>query len=134
MSLETERVIKAKIKESIERDGSTGNLADSFTTVKIPNGWGVGDIDFLNQNAKYWYWINYGVAQSGRTTPPISRGAFKSGNPSPSSAGGNSRWGQSSNGQYMIKPSKPIEAHNYIQKTINQINQIISSVLGRTKL
>ena len=134
MALETTRVIQAKIKERIERDGSTGNLADSFTTVKIPNGWGTGDIDFLNQNAKYWYWQNFGVAQSGRTTPPSSRGAFTSGNPAPSSGGGNSRWGQSSNGQYMIKPTKPIEAKNYIQATINEINQIISSVLGRTKL
>ena len=134
MALETERVIKAKIKERIERDGSTGNLANSFTTVKISNGWGVGDIDFLNQNAKQWYWLNFGVAQSGRTTPPRSRGAFSSGNPAPQSAGGNSRWNQSSTGQYLINPSKPIEAKNYIQATINEINQIISSVLRRTKI
>lgn len=134
MALETERVIKAKITERIERTGSTGNLANSFTTVKILNGWGVGDIDFLNQHANYWYWMNFGVAQSGRTTPPKSRGAFRSGNPAPSSEGGTSRWNQSSTGQYMINPAKPIEAKNYIQATINEINLIITSVLGRTKL
>ena len=53
-----------RIKERVERDGSTGNLANSFTTVKITNGWGVGDIDFLNQNANYWYWQNLSSAQT----------------------------------------------------------------------
>ena len=130
---ETEKVIKAKIRERIEREGSTGNLANSFTTVKISNGWGVGDINFLNQNAKYWYWMNYGVAQSGRTTPPKSRGAFRTGNPAPSSEGGTSRWNQSSTGQYMINPTKPIEAKNYIQATISEINLIIASVVRSVK-
>ena len=131
---ETNRVIKAKIKASIERDGSTGNLEDSFTVVKITDGYGVGDIDFLNKNAKYWYWMNYGVAQSGRTTPPRSRGQFNSGNPAPQTGGGNSRWNQSAGGQFLINPTKPIDAKNYIQKTISEINQIISSVVRRVKL
>jgi len=131
---ETEVVIKRKITERIQRDDSTGNLAKSFTTVKLADGWGVGDIAYLNQNAKQWYWLNFGVAQSGRTTPPRSRGAFRTGNPAPSSDGGSSRWNQSSTGQYMIQPTKPIEAKNYIQATINEINQIISTVIGRTKL
>ena len=131
---ETERVIKEKIKERIERDGSTGNLANSFTTVKISNGWGVGDIDFLNKNAKYWYWQNFGVAQSGRTTPPRSWGAFQSGNPAPQSAGGNSRWAGKESSAYVINPQKPIEAKNYIQATMSEVNQIISSVVRRIKL
>ena len=130
---ETERVIKQKITERIDREDSTGNLANSFTTVKISNGWGVGDIDFLNKNAKYWYWQNFGIAQSGRRIPPVSRGKFRTGNPQPSSAGGNSRWDQSSNGEFMITPQKPIEAKNYIQATINEINQIISSVVRGVK-
>ena len=130
---ETERVIKAKITASIEREGSTGNLANSFTTVKITGGYGVGDIDFLNKNAKYWYWMNYGVAQSGRTTPPRSRGQFNSGNPAPQTGGGNSRWNQSAGGQFLINPTKPIDAKNYIQATISEINQIISSVVRRVK-
>ena len=130
---ETEKVIKAKITERIEREDSTGNLANAFTTVKITDGWGVGDIDFLNKNANYWYWQNFGVAQSGRKIPPSSRGQFRTGNPAPSSEGGNSRWNQSSTGQYMINPNKPIEAKNYIQATINEINQIVSSVVRRVK-
>lgn len=131
MARETEKVIQAKIQASIEREDSTGNLANSFTTVKIPGGYGVGDIDFLNTNAPQWYWQNFGVAQSGRRIPPPTRGRFNSGNPAPDSAGGKSRWNQSSNGEFFMTPQKPIEPKNYIQQTINEINQIISSVIRR---
>ena len=132
MARETELVIKNEIRQRIEREGSTGNLANSFTTVKIAGGWGVGDVAFLNTNAPYWYWQNYGVAQSGRKIPPANKGSFRSGNPAPSSSGGNSRWNHSSSGQYMIRPTKAIEAKNYIAATVGRINQIISSVLRRT--
>ncbi len=131
---ETEKVIKGKITDSIQREGSTGNLANSFTTVKITDGFGVGDIDFLNKQAPYWFWQNFGKAQSGRTTPPRSRGRFDTGNPQPTGGGGKSRWNQSSTGQFLIDPKKPIEAKNYIQSTINEINQIVSSVVRRVKL
>lgn len=128
----TEQVIKEKITERIERDGSTGNLANSFTTVKITGGWGVGDIDFLNKQAPYWYWQNFGTAQSGRKVPPSSKGAFKSGNPRPTSGASGSRWG--SNGNFFIKPKKPITAKNYIQATLNEVNQIVSSVVRTINL
>ena len=88
---ETELVIKQKISERIERAGSTGNLADSFTTVPLGfASWGVGDIDYLNKQAPYWYWQNFGVAQSGRTTPPRSVGQFSPGiaKPTPGQSGG----------------------------------------------
>ena len=127
----TELVIKDKINESVERDGSTGNLANSFTTVKISGGYGVGDIDLLNKQAPYWFWQNFGVAQSGRRIPPGSKGAFQSGNPRPTSGAGGSRWG--SNGQFFIKPKKPIQAKNYISATLNEVNQIVSSVVRTIK-
>ena len=128
---ETERVIRQKIKETIERTGSTGNLAESFFAFPMTDGYGVGDISYLNANAKQWYWVNFGIAQSGRKVPPRSRGQFRTGSAAPVSGGGNSRWNQSSTGQYMINPTKAISAKNYIQKTVNEINQIISSVLKR---
>jgi len=90
---ETEIVIRQKIRERIEREGSTDNLATSFFAVPIVNGWGVGDIDYLNTHAKYWYWQNFGQAQTGRTIPPSTaefprnRGSF-AGSP-PESGGGN---------------------------------------------
>lgn len=129
---ETEKVIQAFITGSIKRDGSTGNLANSFTTVRIIGGFGVGDIDFLNKQAPQWHWVNYGVAQSGRRIPPKSRGSF-SGKP-PSPGGGKSRWNQSSNGQFLINPRKAIGAMNYIQKTLNEVDKIISSVVRTIKL
>lgn len=132
---ETEQVIKAKITErSTKRENSTGNLANSFTTVKITGGWGVGDINFLNQQAPYWYWQNFGIAQSGRKIPPRSRGRFNTGNPRPTAGGGTSRWNHSSNGEFLIDPKKPIEAKNYIQATLNEVNKIISSVVRTIKL
>lgn len=128
---ETERVIKKKISERIKRAGSTGNLANSFFTVKISGGWGVGDINFLNQQAPYWYWQNFGVAQSGRRIPPgtnensrirghfepDTNGRFKKGSPS-----------------FPMNPTKAIEAKNYIQATLNEVNQIVSGVVRRIKL
>lgn len=130
----TEQVIKQKITERIVREDSTGNLANSFTTVKITGGFGVGDIDFLNKQAPYWFWQNFGVAQSGRKVPPRSRGRFNTGSPQPIAGGGNSRWNQSSTGQFLIDPKKPIEAKNYIQATLNEVNQIVSSVVRTIKL
>ncbi len=130
----TEVVIKDKIAERIEREGSTKNLANAFTTVQITDGWGVGDIAFLNQQAPYWFWQNFGKAQSGRTTPPRSRGQFRTGSPQPIAGGGKSRWNQSSTGKYLINPQKPIEAKNYIQATLNEVNQIVSSIVRTIKL
>ena len=34
----------------------------------------------------------------------------------------------------MIRPTKAIEAKNYIQATINQVNQIVASVVSRIRL
>lgn len=130
---QTERVIKQKISERIKRDDSTGNLANSFTTVKLADGWGVGDISFLNNNAPYWYWQNFGVAQSGRRTPPADYGYFPSG--MPRQGGGSERWIHTgSPDNFLMVPGKPIEAKNYIQATLNEVNQIITSVIGRIKI
>ena len=132
---ETEIVIQREITSRIDkREGSTGKLANAFFTVQLSDGWGVGDINFLNQNVKYWFWQNFGVAQTGRTIPPTSRGRFNTGNPAPQTGSGNSRWNQSSTGEFLIQPNKPIEAKNYIQATINQVNQIVASVTRRIRL
>jgi len=128
MARETEIVIQRIIQERIKRDGSTGHMASGFQTVKTTDGWGVGDIDYLNANVKQWYWLNFGVAQSGRTIPPgtnenprirghfssHTKGRFQKGSPS-----------------FPMNPTKPIEAMNYIQATLNEVNGIIAKVLSR---
>lgn len=134
---DTETIIKEKIIESLQRPGSTGNLANSFFAERIGiRGWGVGNIPFLNKNASYWRWINYGVAGTGRTTPPPSIGSFSPGNPAPS--GGDFRKGRfaqnsGSSGGFLMNPNKPIEPHNYIARTLVQVPGIIKSVLIRIK-
>lgn len=128
MARETELVIQTKIQERIKRDGSTGHLASSFQAFKTPGGWGVGDIDYLNANAKQWYWLNFGIAQSGRTIPPGTnenpriRGHF-----SPDTKGRFTKGSPS----FPMNPTKPIEAINYIQATLNEVNGIIAKVLAR---
>ena len=132
MARQTAITMKRIIAERIEREGSTGNLEEAITAFPITNGWGVGDIDFLNKQVPYWYWQNFGVAQSGRSIPPSTtefpknRGSF-AGN-APSSGGGSDRWEK---GIYPIYPKQAIEAKNYIEATINEINQIIASVIRR---
>ena len=131
---ETEIVIQQEINKRTQRADATGNLADAFFAVPITDGWGVGDINYLNQNAKYWYWQNFGIAQSGRTTPPQSIGQFSPGVPQPTAGHDGGRWYQSSTGGFLITPTKPITAKNYIQATINKVNSIVTSVVGRIKL
>lgn len=114
------------ITASIKREGSTGKLAAGIYPKKTSFGWGVGEIAYLNQFVPYWYWINYGIAQSGRSIPPSTkdfpqlRGHFE-----PSSAG------------RFVKPQpkfpiftlKPIDPHNYIQRTVQDVNTIIRTIL-----
>lgn len=128
---ETAKVIQRIINERITRVNSTGNLADSFFALPIPGGWGVGDIVFLNTQAPYWYWQNYGVAQSGRRVPPASTGQFIPGNPAPVPGGSGARWEQP--GPFFINPTKAITAKNYIEATIQQISTIVRDVVRRVR-
>jgi hypothetical protein len=123
------------IKSSIKREGSTGNLENSiqfqFWNTGFSCGFWIGDIDFLNANAKYWRWLNYGIAGTGRTTPPPNLGYF-GGNRPPQMYGGTEKWTHTgSKDNYLMIPRKPIEAVNYIEKTISQLNIDIPAMLDR---
>jgi len=86
-------------------------------------GWGIGNIEKMNQQAPHWHWINFGVAQSGRKIPPSTlefpglkghfepsqNGRFKKGSP-----------------KFPIYPKKAISAMNYIDNTRAYINSQIS--------
>jgi hypothetical protein len=131
----TEITIQRKIQESLQRPGSTGNLANSFFAEPIgTNGWGIGNISYLNTHAKYWRWINFGVAGTGRTTPPTTTGTFSPGNNAPNGADFRTgRFTHSSSSGFLLTPTKPIQAHNYIARTLVDIPNIISSALTRIK-
>jgi len=137
---ETEKVIRSEISSGIKRSGSTGNLANSFFVVKTHNGWGVGDIEYLNKHAPYWRHINYGSFAIGANWRHVVRpGMFFPGTSSPDSqyAGegnqGPDRWLASSGigSQYSFVPTKEIKAHNYIEKTLASILSRLPHILSK---
>lgn len=131
---DTENIIKQNIRESIRRPGSTGNLENSFFAEKINDrSWGIGNIPLLNKQAPYWRWINFGIAGTGRTTPPGTnenskiRGAFTPGQTAPDSS--KYQGGRFVKGGFPMNPTKPIQAHNFIQRTLFLIPSIVSRIL-----
>lgn len=129
---ETATRIQFHILASIKRQGSTGNLAEAFFAEQTSlTSWGVGKISHLNKAAPYWRWINYGVAGTGRRIPPGTdenpriKGHFE-----PNDFG---RFTKGSP-RFRMNPTKPIQPHNFIQRTLDDQNVIISSVLQRIKI
>jgi len=135
LSEETVNEIRERIRRTIIREGSTGNLASSFFAEKITEGYGIGNIDYLNQHAPYWHWQNYGIAQSGRRTPPSTIGHFDGVPEYPSSSAiKNQRWiHESSEKGYLMNPTKPIIAKNYIEQTFIRIPDITNRILNQVK-
>lgn len=118
----TTDIIKEEIKKSIRRQGSTGALAEAFKMGKTDKGWGVGDIDYLNRNVKYWRHQNYGSEAIGANWQHwLPKGRFV-----------NERWVSDPDGYWMM-PSKPIPPMNYIEHTIERINSIIRKVLSEKR-
>lgn len=83
-------------------------------------------------------WIDKGVAGTGRRVPPGTnenpriRGSFTPGQTKPD--GGNFRGGRfQRGGGFAMNPTKPIEPHNFIAKTIMQLPFIVNAVLKRFK-
>jgi len=119
--------------------GSTGSeskmaLEDSIQleTFNDPSmiGFGIGNIEFLNINSPHWYWINFGKAQSGRTTPPETTGQFIPGVPQPDPSA--FRSGVLMPGMYPVIPQNKMPAMNYIEvgerELIAGINKIIEKL------
>lgn len=106
------------------------HLKDQIQVEKIfvdnTTGYGVGNIEVLNQKAKWWAWINFGRAFSGRTIPPgtkdnirikghfepASKGIFVKGSP-----------------RLPIDPKKPILPHNYIERALSTMISKIRTLL-----
>jgi hypothetical protein len=102
------------------------HLKETIQAEKIEGGYGVGNIDTLNEKNKYWAWLNWGIAGTGRTIPPGTKENPKiTGHFEPKS-GGIFTKGQP---KFSMNPKKPIKAINYIEKTIaiiiGKINEIL---------
>jgi len=95
------------------------HLKDQIQVEKISqaenSGYGVGNIETLNQKAKWWVWLNFGRAGTGRTIPPSTKdypglvGHFE-----PSTQGIFTK-GQP---KFPIFTKRAIKAHNYIEKAL----------------
>ena len=102
------------------------HLKDQIHVEKIDKGYGVGNISVLNLKAKWWRWLNYGVAGTGRRIPPGTKenpritghfvpgtkGIFTKGQP-----------------KFPIDPKKPIKAHNYIEKALGAMLNKVKELL-----
>lgn len=129
----TEDVIREKIRESVQRVGSTGNLANSFYAEKILDGWGVGNINYLNKNAPYWRHVNFGSQAIGANWQHrVPTGGFSPGEPKPLAGASGSRW-QVGGANYSFIPTKPIAPLNYIAKTLQELNIIVRRGLSEAK-
>lgn len=109
----------------------TGNhLADQIQVEKIAEGdskgYGVGNIDTLNQRAPWWAWINFGRAFSGRTIPPGTNENPKiKGHFEPNTKGIFTK----NQPKFPIFPKKAITAHNYIEKALGVMISKVRSLL-----
>ena len=127
--------MRANIKESLQRDGSTGALSDSIKVhiedvgkVRIV---GVGKIAEMNTMAPYWYIVNYGglggAAKHGKTIRGYYGTMIAHGQPRADLRGANIAGGKGAteafhslaSGGYRMTPKAPIWPHNYIEKTAN---------------
>jgi hypothetical protein len=115
-----ERVLKSSgnhLKDAIEIEKL--NVADL-------KGYGVGNVENLNQKTPWWVWINFGRAGTGRTIPPSTREVPSlSGHFEPNTKGIFTR----SQPKFPIFPKKAITAHNYIEKALGVMIGKVRSLL-----
>ena len=115
------------IKENILNTSKmpTGALADAFFKEQISSlSWGVGNIAYLNQNAKHWRHINFGSQAIDADWPHwLPKGHWDNG-----------RWIEGNEDtDYFDIPKTPIQAHNYIEKTLMDMEIAIQRVLSERK-
>lgn len=121
--IELDNAIEATRERGIKTEGN--HLSDQIHVESIgvgeQKGYGVGNVETLNQKAPWWVWINFGRAGTGRTTPPSDIGSF-TGMAAPSSGAKGGVWLHGKHAQggnpYRMTPRKPIKAHNYIEKSL----------------
>ena len=116
---ECEVVIRNTIME--KSDSPTGHLASCFRAEKIIDGWGIGDINYLDNNAPYWNHQDKGSEGIGANWNHfLPKGYWQNG-----------RWVKDSAGYSGVKPKTPIPAMNYISETLQKMEMIIPKLLRK---
>lgn len=133
-----------QIKENIQSakarpDGSISNLAGAMNLEMFDEGgWGVGNIEYLDKQAPYWEFVNYGVSGMGMTIPGRGKmtykGAFYPGLPQPTpglfETGRWTWWRTGVDGQmHTLTAHRGIRRPlNYIGKTWNWLDNRLQDV------
>ena len=114
-----ERLIKENIMSTSAMP--TGKLAEAFFKEHMgDNIWGIGDIPYLNSNAEHWRHINYGsVAIGAKWQHYLPTGQW----------GINGRFLRDPTGSSGLMPKTPIQAHNYIEKTLVDLELAIQQTI-----
>ncbi len=126
-----------KMKEIIEEGKVRPQAGEPKTleeTIKVEHftdgGWGVGDIDSLNQEAPYWRAINFGSFHMVGKKVPV--GAFNPGDPVPNQESSRQgRW-KKGDGPHLFTVKNPISPMNFIEKTINFLKARFEQLKAKT--
>lgn len=118
---ECEKIIQETIMTKSEMP--TGKLASHWKAEEIQGGWGIGDVQELDDNVPYWNHIDKGSEGIGANWEHYLPRGFWS----------NGRWVESSNGFLGIKPKTPIPAMNYIASSLAKLDILIPSILKGNK-
>lgn len=129
---ETHAFMQQNITSQIKRPFSTGNLVRAIRYEFFSNGFNfgffIGDIDYLNQTAKQWRWLNYGKAGTGRTIPPGTKENPRIHGEFVPQFG----LGRFQKGGFPMNPTKPITAMNYIENSIHFLENRLPKVMEMT--
>ena len=100
----------------------TGALANAFFKEQTgKTSWGIGKISDLNETVPYWRHVNFGSeAINADWQHKLPKGHWENG-----------RWIEGDGpDEYFGIPQTPIQAHNYIEKTISDLNVAIQKVIS----
>jgi hypothetical protein len=141
---------KRKFEEHTEdwRETARNNLFNTIkasTDVKDIGGseirLGIGYISYLTKHAPYWQIVNYGgIIQSGPIFGKFD-GGFGYSKPMGDMRGGMQTFQKSYNGQYLMKPMKPIPPMYYIERmkyifaqSVMEVEKTMREDIARAKL
>ncbi len=119
-----EEAIKGYIRAGLRKpEYSSGNLERNFYAHQFLEnglkGWAIGDVAELNEKANYWRHINYGSEAIGANWKHVlPKGYWVDG-----------MWVEDSDRGFFTIPEMPIEARNYIENTLLELESAIQRVL-----
>jgi len=135
--------MQSYINSNRRRRGGTGNLAKAIkfyplNTVGVVS-WGIGSIAELNQQAKYWYVVNFGKKITGEDFVPyngkFTPGSFEGSRPNHAFAGGRGvmHFNKGDHSGFGMKAKSVIRNINYIEATRAKLMIDMNRLLMRLK-